>query len=117
MGLNDDFTASISSDVMLVLTRVGFFGDLDEALCPVVQAQAAAACNGDYTISERLLRAKNFDAEDLDDIFEVLKSRGGFCDCEILYNAVETSRLKATYWRARADGAPAPNPHGGRHQR
>ena len=30
-------------------------------------------------------------------------ARGGSSDCEILYNAVEESRLKAECWRARAE--------------
>jgi hypothetical protein len=53
-------------------------------------------------ISESILAERGFPAEDLDDIFDVLRSKGGFCDCEILYNAVEESRLKAEYWKARA---------------
>ena len=39
--------------------------------------------------------------------------KGGFCDCEILYNVVEESRLKAEYWQARAAGVEPPNSHKG----
>jgi hypothetical protein len=86
-------------------------------LCPRAESQSATSCKGDYTISEGILRAAKFSDEDIIDVFEVMKSRGGFCDCEILYNAVENSRLKSNYWRAHADDAAVPNPHGGRHSR
>jgi hypothetical protein len=42
------------------------------------------------------------DDEDLEDILAVLHSLGGCCDCEILYNVAEESRLKSEYWIARA---------------
>ena len=41
-----------------------------------------------------------------------LMRQGGFCDCEILYNAVEQCRLKAEYWIARSEGRNPPDPHG-----
>ena len=47
------------------------------------------------------------------DVFHVLMARGGYCDCEILYNAVEVSRLKAEYWRARAAQIEPYDPHVG----
>ena len=46
-------------------------------------------------------------------MFHVLMARGGYCDCEILYNAVEESRLKAEYWRARAEEVEPYDPHAG----
>lgn len=61
-------------------------------------------CGGDYKVSEAILRAAGFDSTELTDIFNVLKSRGGCCDCEALYNVAETSRLKTEYWRDRAKG-------------
>jgi Protein of unknown function (DUF2695) len=48
---------------------------------------------------------------DLDDIFAVLQSKGGFCDCEVLYNVAETSRLKAKYWRSQVAGETEKTPH------
>ena len=40
-------------------------------------------------------------------------ARGGYCDCEILYNALDESRLKAEYWRARAEQIEPYDPHAG----
>lgn len=98
-----EYVASITSDVLRVLTADGFFEALDDALCPVDDSKPAVPCRHNYENSERLLKELGFETEDLEDIFDVLRSRGGFCDCEILYNAVEASRLKAKYWRAEAD--------------
>ena len=95
-----DYVASITPSVIAVLTAKGFFDALDEALCPVDESKPAASCRSDYQNSERILADLGFDADDVDDIFGVLRGEGGFCDCEILYNVVETSRLKAKYWKA-----------------
>jgi hypothetical protein len=46
----------------------------------------------------------------------VLAARGGFCDCEVLYNAAEESRLKSEYWKAVASKRRPLHGHGG-HQR
>lgn len=98
-----DYVASIASDVMAVLRTKGFFDALDEALCPLDGSRPAVPCRGNYENSERILGDLGFDADDVKDIFDALRSRGGFCDCEVLYNVVETSRLKSKYWRAQAD--------------
>ena len=54
-----------------------------------------------------------FTQDELFDVFHVLMDKGGYCDCEILYNAAEESRLKAEYWRARAAELEPYDPHGG----
>jgi Protein of unknown function (DUF2695) len=46
-------------------------------------------------LSESVLRTAGFDSEEMADIFDVLRSKGGCCDCEILYNVAESSRLKS----------------------
>jgi hypothetical protein len=38
-----------------------------------------------------------------DDIYRVLRSRGGACDCEILFNVAGESRLRSDYWKGRAE--------------
>lgn len=55
--------------------------------------------------------ARGFSEDELFDVFHVLMAKGGFCDCEILYNAMESSRLKKEYWRARAEGRKPYDPH------
>ncbi len=99
---HEDRVKDISDDVMSCLTTRGFFEELDNRLCPKDNALPRALCDHSYTISESVLAERGFPGEDLDDIFDVLRSMGGVCDCEILYNAVEESRLKAEYWKARA---------------
>ena len=40
------------------------------------------------------------DSDEIADVLAVLQSRGACCDCEVLYNVAEESRLKARYWKA-----------------
>jgi hypothetical protein len=107
----DEYVEAIAPHILVVLTRIGFFKALDNILSPSDGSKASRICAGDCAISEELLGKLEFEEADREDIFEVLRSRGGFCDCEVLYNVAEISRLKANYWRARADGAASPNPH------
>jgi Protein of unknown function (DUF2695) len=101
-GGGDELIDSIAGDVMRVLADRGFFEKLDDRLCPVAELGTAESCEGKYEISDALLRSLGFDEQELEEIFQVLESRGGFCDCEILYSVSEANRLKAKYWRARA---------------
>ena len=108
---DDDLISSIAPDVMKCLGRCGFFEKLDGLLSPEDNPIPAQGCDGTHKLSESILIAAGFDRAELDDIFAVLQSKGGFCDCELLYNVAETSRLKAHYWRARAAGQTAHEPH------
>jgi hypothetical protein len=100
-----ELIALIAPDVMSCLTRSGFFEKLDDCLCPTDITHSPKICDGDYKLSELILQDRGFDSPDLADIFNVLKSKGGFCDCEILYNVAESSRLKTEYWRNRTKTA------------
>ncbi len=99
-----EFVASITPDVMRCLDNSGFFEKLDDLLCPKEGSRIPDSCSGDYKLSESILRASGFEVSDLADIFDVLQAKGGFCDCEILYNASESNRLKSKYWQAQAQG-------------
>jgi|SRR5580700_9890736 hypothetical protein len=101
---NQELIASITPDVMKCLDRSGFFERLDDLLCPKDDAHHREVCCGDCKHSESILRTAGFGPADLADIFAVLRAKGGFCDCEILYNASDSNRLKAQYWRERAKG-------------
>jgi len=107
---DNDLIADITPDVMECLERSKFFGKLDDILSPIDGSQPHESCLGNYKLSESILRAAGFDSSDLGDIFDVLKSKGGFCDCEILYNAAETSRLKAEYWHNQSKHVPSSPP-------
>jgi len=104
-GMDDsrdsDLISSITPDVMLSLHRSQFFEKLDDLLSPL-DGRSARECGGDYRLSEGVLRLAGYDSEAMTDIFGVLRSQGGCCDCEILYNVAETSRLKAKHWKGRA---------------
>lgn len=102
---------AIDEDVMQVLHRSGFFRALDLAFCPTPPSASGAACHGDYRVSRELLPKHGITPDEYFDVFHVLMARGGYCDCEILYNAVEESELKARYWKARAEGQPPDDPH------
>jgi hypothetical protein len=108
--LDDDTIADITPDVLASLLSAGFFSVLDDLFSPV-DGSAGQACHGDFRNSKSLLPELGFSESDFCDIFDVLMGQGGFCDCEILYNAAESSRLKARYWKARASGKIPDNPH------
>jgi hypothetical protein len=106
-----ELIASITPDVMKCLVRSGFFEKLDDLLCPKDGSHQREGCRRDYKLSESVLLASGFERTDFDDVFRVLRSKGGCCDCEILYNAVESSRLKAKHWRSKVEGLKNPIRH------
>ena len=108
---DSELIASITPDVMTCLRRSHFFEQLDDLLCPKPVLHQREVCAGNYTISERVLKASGFDSEDLQDVFNVLRAQGSCCDCEILYNVAESSRLKAEYWKNRAHATEAKTKH------
>jgi hypothetical protein len=108
---DNELIASITPDVMKCLVRSGFFEKLDDLLCPREDSHQREGCRGNYKLSESVLLASEFERTDMDDIFGVLRSQGGCCDCEILYNVAESSRLKAEYWRSRAERLENPIKH------
>lgn len=105
--------ADITPDVMRCLFGARIFEALDDVLCPADESHPRRQCHGDYRHARTVLLARGFREDELFDVFHVLMARGGYCDCEILFNAVETSRLKAEYWRARGEGIEPKNPHHG----
>ena len=99
---NGELIAEIRPDVMQCLHRSHFFEKLDDLLCPATQRSKASACGGNYKLSGKILQESGFEEADLSEIFSVLQSVGGYCDCEILYNVAESSRLKSVYWQNQA---------------
>ena len=101
---DSDLITSITPDVITCLRRSRFFERLDDLLSPNEPTPQREVCVGDYELSRRILQESGFDSDDMRDIFSVLKAQGGLCDCEILYNVAESSRLKSGYWKSRAEG-------------
>jgi hypothetical protein len=77
---DDDLISSIAPDVTKCLRRCGFFEKLDGLLSPEDNSIPAQACDGTDKPCESILIAAGFDRAELNDIFAVLQSKGGFCD-------------------------------------
>ena len=97
---DQELIASIAPDVLGALQQKGFFAALDELLCPANEKSEPQKCSGDFRYAKRALQACGFEQSDSSDVFHVLMEQGAFCDCEILYNVANESRLKTKYWRA-----------------
>jgi hypothetical protein len=110
-GTDPELIASITPDVMRCLRRALFFEQLDDLLYPKDDLHSREVCAGNYALSERVLKASGFDSDDVQDIFNVLKAQGACCDCEVLYNVAESSRLKAAYWKGQAHPRDAKGKH------
>lgn len=110
---DQELIASITPDVIKCVSAARVIEMLDDLLCPEDPTQERAHCWGDYRISRPILLKCGFTEDELFDVFHVLMSQGGFCDCEILYNVAEQCRLKAEYWIARSEGRTPYDPHDG----
>jgi hypothetical protein len=94
---DNDLIKMIRENVLLALNRSGFTTMLDnEFISGEVQ------CHGDYRNAKRILAGIGFaDKEEQFDIFHVLMDEGGYCDCEILYNAFRETEYAKNYWSSR----------------
>ena len=99
-----EFLNDIAPNVLSTLEKGHFFERLDDRFCPADPSADRVKCGHSFAHSENILRDLGMSSDDMDDVLAVLKSRGGCCDCEVLYNVVEESRLKDRYWKARASG-------------
>ncbi|MGD0914396.1 MAG: DUF2695 domain-containing protein [Terracidiphilus sp.] len=97
---NAEFAESIAEQVIPVLEEQRFFALLDELFSPTDPAVASRKCEHSYASSIEILKTLSMDPEEIADILVGLKARGGCCDCEILYNVAEESRLRAESWKA-----------------
>jgi hypothetical protein len=111
--LDDETIAAITPDVMNCLVATGFFPALDDLLCPLDASLEPQRCCGDFKHTKSALTALGFAESEFSDIFEVLMEQGAFCDCEILYNVADPSRLQANYWRGQAAARKSEKPHKG----
>ena len=97
---DEELIAAIAPDVLRSLQESRFFAALDELLCPVNGNSEPQPCAGDFRQAKQALQICGFEESDWSDVFHVLMEQGGFCDCEILYNAADESRSKARHWKA-----------------
>jgi len=99
---DDGYLESIAPDVLGALEIRRYFELLDDKFCPVEDSSSPAQCGHSFAVSRGILTDLGLGSvDDVEDVLAVLRSRGGCCDCEVLYNVAEESRLKAKYWKAR----------------
>jgi hypothetical protein len=99
---DSEYADDIAPDVLGVLEKLHFFERLDDYFCPIDDPQRMVPCGAhSFEISSAVLRGLDMDSDDIADVLAVLQARGACCDCEVLYNVAEESRLKARYWKAR----------------
>jgi hypothetical protein len=98
---DEELIASISPDVMKCVNGARIFEALDDTMCPVDPSAPRAECWGDYRVAKPILLSRGFKADELFDVFHVLMAKGGYCDCEILYQVAPGSRLAREYWQKR----------------
>ena len=100
---DSDFIADITPHVIGVLKASGFFERLDDRLCPAGQQEEIPRCPGHtFGSTQSILLQLAMSNEEIAEIIAVLRARGACCDCEILYNVAEESRLRSKYWKLRA---------------
>jgi uncharacterized protein DUF2695 len=86
LNQSPDSKADEKQDVISTLKEWDFFGQLDPRVWPTGDFNQSD-CHHDYRHSEALLTEFGFDSEARKRVFEVLRSRHGYCDCEIVMNA------------------------------
>jgi hypothetical protein len=107
----NEIANSIAPDVLGVLEITRFFERLDERFYSLKDAKVLEQCTGTHEVSVQILQNMQMDADEIRDVLEVLKSRGGCCDCEVLYNVANESNFRSDYWKARARGENPRTPH------
>jgi Protein of unknown function (DUF2695) len=93
----EQFIADISADVMAVLQKEGFLERLHNEVLP--SDSSPSTCKNDFTSAIRLLRSFGHDEADIEDVLGVMRSKGGFCDCEIVFNVADPSPVREKYWK------------------
>jgi len=96
------YVESIAPDVVGVLEAKQFFEILDTRVFPTGDFKSST-CAHNHAKTLALIAELQFSDDDRDDIMNVLQHRGGFCDCEVLFNVAEGSDLpKERYWKDKA---------------
>ena len=93
-----EFIKDITPDVMSVLERDEFFTKLEAQIFPTSTTDLNT-CDHSYSVSIVILSELGHDESARDDVFDVMRSQGGFCDCEILLNAAPESPTRSAYWK------------------
>jgi Protein of unknown function (DUF2695) len=98
----DEFIESIAPDVLRCLQRRNFFERLEGNVFPEGPG-SRGTCDHSYRHLISLMEAEAWpDKDHREDVFDVMRSKGGFCDCEIIYNVAPESQVREHYWKRRA---------------
>jgi hypothetical protein len=93
--------ADITPNVMNCLQREKFFTKLESHIFPDGTIDSNC-CSHSFVVSTLVLSESGHDEKAREDVFEVMRSQGGFCDCEILLNVAPESAARAAYWKKKA---------------
>jgi hypothetical protein len=94
---DDETIESITDIIMEILTnKTDFVKKLDTEFI-----SEKVVCHGDFRYSKEILTGLGFSDKEQFDIFHVLMNKGGYCDCELLYNVFKESEYAKKYWRER----------------
>jgi len=94
----DLYISDITPDVMGVLNRQFFFERLEKEIFPTGIVDSST-CRHDYIVTTKLLSQLGHDADAIEDVIDVMRANGGFCDCEIVLNTAPESRIREKYWK------------------
>jgi len=97
----EPYIETIAPDVIAVLTHEKFFASLEDRIFPSATIHPSK-CDHTFRQTLELLASFGHDEEAQNDVLQVMRSRGGFCDCEILLNVAPESAVRTAYWKARA---------------
>ncbi len=107
----------ISPQTLELLTKKKLFERLDDRLCPAESTHARAWCLGGFELTARLLSEAGIEPERIEPILQELAGNGSSCDCGVLFNTAQQSRLKTEYWLTRALNGEPFDPHSQLHRK
>jgi hypothetical protein len=107
----------VSPHTLELLTRKKLFERLDDRFCPADSTHARAWCQGGFELTARILSEAGIEPEQVEPILQELSANGSSCDCGVLFNAAQESRLKTEYWLTRALTGEPFDPHSQLHRK
>jgi hypothetical protein len=99
--LDEEYIAGVEPFIVKALEKIEFFKKLDNQMLPLNPFKKAKKCQGDFTLTKSILIKNNFKENEIFDICHMLMSKGGYCDCEVLYNVADVSKFRKKYWKKR----------------
>ena len=95
----DEFIESIAPDALLSLDKRDFFRRLEELVWPD-GLNGRKVCDGTFANTLLMTAGVGYTPNDQDDILEVMRARGGFCDCEVMLNVAPDCEVRERHWKS-----------------